>query len=233
MNVTELAKSYYGYNEKTCNEFERAAKRTLMNTRGDIPCDKCKKPWCCNQYLTGTLFEGIVLAGKIGKNQPQAAQAAMASQQAVTQAKLLKSIIAKHKGELFEEAYMPIWDTFTKSWMDERHSCAFLTEGRCSIYEYRPFVCRAYFVACEPELCNPSNSEFIPVLNHMELMASVMETEIAFLEQVFGEGALAGIPMPLGYAIHFGRLLLTRGLDTVHLAMAVFAGDLGLAQLRH
>jgi Fe-S-cluster containining protein len=53
--------------------------------------------------------------------------------------------------------------------------CPFLEDGRCSIYEVRPFNCREHYVLSEPLLCQVSLDAPIPAGTRMEYRAVANE----------------------------------------------------------
>jgi Fe-S-cluster containining protein len=53
--------------------------------------------------------------------------------------------------------------------------CPFLDDGRCSIYEVRPFNCREHYVLSEPLLCRVSLDAPIPAGTRMEYRAVANE----------------------------------------------------------
>lgn len=48
---------------------------------------------------------------------------------------------------------IPITDSQRRLYFDQKIPCAFLLDGKCSIYNVRPYKCRVYFVFTSPEKC--------------------------------------------------------------------------------
>lgn len=80
-------------------------------------------------------------------------------------------------------------------------ACAFLEDGRCTIYAARPMACRAYFVASDPELCGRRERTTIAIVGNAfyhhgaSMIAEAIDSEILEVDDlasvvlhVIGEG---------------------------------------------
>lgn len=58
-----------------------------------------------------------------------------------------------------------------EAWFRLRRPCLFLQGGACSIYEHRPFTCRAYHVVSDPADCSPDRpGQEVRRVNHLHAM---------------------------------------------------------------
>lgn len=60
-----------------------------------------------------------------------------------------------------------------KPWFEAVHPCAFLADGRCSVYAARPTACRSYFVTSDPANCQAgAESNVVRFVDNAEILAT-------------------------------------------------------------
>jgi Fe-S-cluster containining protein len=129
-----------------------------------VSCFGCKFSGCCHTNVDITTDEAALYAEKIKSGEVPINHQRLNRQAAVSD-KL-------ESGEKFDE-----WGKLS---FDERR-CVFLSpEGRCRIYDDRPFVCRKWYVAEEHYTCDDYNGTgLIQVIQRAEELASAA---FSFLE---------------------------------------------------
>ena len=129
---------------------------TLNSKRGKNIIVKCSKgcDTCCRQLITISIHEALLLTYLV--NQLNFAEKSRIKESfdriisQLEQKKILKDLIDYHINS-FEDK-KAIVDLQKKYW-DLQLSCPFLVDNSCSIYPYRPFICREYLVSSAPEKC--------------------------------------------------------------------------------
>lgn len=96
-------------------------------------CHGCTSAGCCYQKVMTNLVEVLPLVRHLRQT---------GQQQPALRAQL------RHVGERME-------GVSPEAWFDLAIPCPFLVERRCSIYAYRPWVCRAHHAWSVAEICSP------------------------------------------------------------------------------
>lgn len=97
-------------------------------------CATCTTPGCCSQKVVSPFYEALPIARELrrtGRDTPDLRARLRAdadAMEAVTR----------------------------KAWLRAARPCAFLADGRCSVYAARPFSCRTYLVTTAPANCQPN-----------------------------------------------------------------------------
>lgn len=113
---------------------------------------------CCRQLIPTSIVEAQAVANAVAR-MPSAKQKAVRKRfdQALTrleQAGLLAPRGEVPRAELVFDAGEPDpWDALNARYVALRLDCPLLENGRCMIYEERPFACREYLVTSDPSLC--------------------------------------------------------------------------------
>jgi len=122
-------------------------------------CPTCTTPGCCYQKVISPFVEALPIARQIrdeGRDTPE-----------------LRAEL-RAEGERIELAGRA-------QWMREARPCAFLADGRCTVYRNRPFACRTYYVMSDPANCQPSAPDGkVKFVNTVDLMASLLERAMIF-----------------------------------------------------
>jgi Fe-S-cluster containining protein len=99
--------------------------------KGAISCFGCTRSGCCHTNVDITQSEAELLADRV----PEAALPRLEMQAALPDADSTKA------------GYFEAWRKLSF----EDRACVFLVEGRCSVYEDRPGVCRKWFITEDPK----------------------------------------------------------------------------------
>jgi Fe-S-cluster containining protein len=84
------------------------------------------------------------------------------------------------------------WDALSRRYLELNMACPFLIEGRCSVYEERPFACREYAVTSSPEHCATLSDQLAP-LPRPVLMTQALSLTVDRLE----DAAPSTLALPL------------------------------------
>jgi Fe-S-cluster containining protein len=84
------------------------------------------------------------------------------------------------------------WEDVSRGYFELDLACPFLVEGRCAVYEERPFVCREYTVTSPKELCSTLSPDVDP-LPRPAYPTEAMAATVDRLEEVHP----AILPLPL------------------------------------
>jgi len=195
--IRKLVKEAQNKRRRFVREFNTKVQK---RNRGKITCASCEHPWCCYQLVAAGLFEGAIIADHLMRTKQEELFVA-AAQQGTEQFELM--------------ADLPLDDAEGRSlvseqWFDSRQPCAFLKEGRCSIYQQRPLTCSCYWVISPAADCGPPSGKDIWAVNHTAPVGWGISLDSAFAKAVLGEDDLVA-QMPLGYAVRLGFRLLTEG----------------------
>ena len=96
-----------------------------------ISCDTCKQTDCCNQVVSTTLNEAILIAKRL-RDEGRDTKKFRAR---------LRDVAVGQKSMSRDE------------WFQTRTPCPLLDKERCTVYEDRPACCRAWLVVTPPEKC--------------------------------------------------------------------------------
>lgn len=128
---------------------EGAAQRALLKpkllsiakTTGQVPsCNTCtqKDPGCCYQKVVVPVHEALVIAEHLAAG-------------------------GRDTSELREQLRRDGHDMSVATraqWFKSKRICAFITDdGKCGIYNVRPFACSSYFVVSDPARCHPDSED--------------------------------------------------------------------------
>lgn len=97
-----------------------------------ISCDTCKQTDCCNQVVSTTLTEAILIAKRL-REEGRDTKAFRAR---------LREVSVGQKSMSRDE------------WFETRTPCPLLVKGRCSVYSDRPAGCRGWYVVTPKEWCS-------------------------------------------------------------------------------
>jgi len=139
-----------------------------------ISCLTCTLHGCCKQQVMVGFYEGVLIAdhlAKTGRDTP----------------KLRKTLRASARAQ----------DGLSHSeWFEDNRSCVFIADGRCSIYDVRPAVCRGHFVITPPDDCDGDGR-----VNYLSITHAISDRCSEFYQ---GLAPLMGLDP--GAALYFGRL---------------------------
>ena len=144
-----IDKSIYDEMEKVLLESDALMERPLREGRADLgakpSCHACTEPACCTQALYVTFAEVLPLV------------------------RFIRGIDRFDTPELrarLRELGYRMESGNTADWLEEREACAFLLDGKCSVYEYRPVRCRTYWVFSSANLCKPPSGNTVKFANY-------------------------------------------------------------------
>jgi Fe-S-cluster containining protein len=107
-----------------------------------VSCHTCTVPGCCRQMVLCHLFEGLPIAARLVAEGRDTVE--------------LHARLRRDADQIDRDGAV--------AWFDRGPGCAFLADGRCSVYEDRPTPCRAYYVTTPPELCSARSGTRIAYL---------------------------------------------------------------------
>lgn len=114
------------------------------------------------------------------------------------------------KEKLRESADMQFGTTF-EVWLMALIPCPLLNEeNRCSVYEARPLICRAYYAVSDPYYCHPhrlgDDTKIVP-------RDEVVDAFHAEQEKVLRRNKLQLLTMPIGHALLLAERVCTGDID--------------------
>lgn len=88
--------------------------------------------------------------------------------------------------------------------------CPFLDDGACSIYGLRPVSCSSYAVVSDPKNCFPPEVNGVRIVDNSQVAIWAMGVDREIAREIYGieDKNFCITPMPLGYAIATGGLML-------------------------
>jgi len=182
-----------------------------------IPCEMCRKPFCCNQFVTVYTFEALAIGYLLGAFKKDAmGKFADEIFRATKQDKMLWDskdgpyylLASKTDEKTFKNAF----HKFQIEWMNKNNKCSFLDDNnKCAIYEYRPLACRDYMVLCDPSECNPENTELIPMVNADKLILEYFSMDAAFMGEIMNidDELTISLPLPFGTGLNLATRVLS------------------------
>ena len=116
-----------------------------------------------------------------------------------------KIIAATEKNERVEQKVL----TAAHNWFLRKEPCAFLKDGRCTIYPIRPTACATYFVVdrCAPGI---GSTDIVGMVDTNEVMEKVVQFTNLWLG-FWSKGPELVHPLPLACAVVFGLDLMQYG----------------------
>lgn len=137
-------------------EMDKMLVRYTESTGEPVSCHSCTQtfPGCCNQKTMIEFFEALLLARHVKRTGLDTAE---------------YRVMLKQLGEEME-------GTDRATWFHANHRCIFMTDqGRCSVYAFRPLVCRLYYVASPQENCQPGVRIGIRFINHAAILGHAIQ----------------------------------------------------------
>lgn len=130
---------------------------TIRKNKNDGIVTKCSKgcSTCCRQLITISIHEAILLVYLVDmlnseeRNRIRHSFDEILSK--IEQHNFLKDLIYFHIDN-FEDKDAII--NIQKEYWELQLACPFLVDNSCSIYPYRPLICREYLVSSEPQKCS-------------------------------------------------------------------------------
>jgi len=129
-------------------------------------CITCATPACCYLKIFVYLFEVFPLARHLretGRDTPELRQQ-------------------------LEDVGNRMENSPTAEWLDGWTPCPLLTDGKCSVYAYRPVRCRTQFVFSPADLCKPPSGKEVkwandlPILEHARTVATEIHRVVRIKE---------------------------------------------------
>lgn len=183
---------------------------------------------CCYQLIPVSVPEMIALEAAIAKL-PGPRQAAIKKRFAAALARLEAAGLILPKGDQARTGLVSTassdatsqWNEVSEAYFNLDLACPLLENGRCSVYDDRPFVCREFMVVSAPEHCEKLDASVKPVPRPVYMTRA--------LADVAGElegHSLVTLPLPLMLewlaahkdeleSGHPGELLLETLLDVI------------------
>lgn len=128
---------------------------------------------CCRQLITLSPLEAHAIADYVDRSPELAAKSeeALERWRSDTAWRLDLSESIEHFRQADGYVSGPEGGRLEADYWAAGIACPFLHEGRCSIYEVRPFNCREHYVLSDPLLCRVSLDAAIPAGTRMEYRA--------------------------------------------------------------
>jgi len=106
-------------------------------------CESCSSPGCCHQLVLLSVAEAFPIARRLAQE----------GRDSATFKEKLKTVGAEQE------------KLGRREWWKRAEPCVFLRDGRCSIYDLCPIMCRSYFSWSEVELCQPPRSSTVKTVS--------------------------------------------------------------------
>jgi Fe-S-cluster containining protein len=162
-------------------KFEMVVRDEVARTRKTISCTPgCSS--CCYHPITISLFEGVLIYRWLVRH----------NKWTLKLQQRLQEVSEMQHGQSYEV------------WLFALIPCPLLQDNRCSAYEARPFICRAYYATSDPYYCHPHrlgpDTKIIP-------RQSVVERYHEEQAKILREHKLQFLTMPIGTAVLLGEKL--------------------------
>lgn len=129
--------------------------------KASISCFNCTQSGCCHTNVDITESEAELLADRVPAENME---------RLIKQAAVHDTDKTPDNQNRNDEKYFSEW----KKLSFEDRACPFLVEGRCSVYEDRPSVCRKWLVTTDPKLCaDIEHTGRIAIVETAEVISSV------------------------------------------------------------
>lgn len=150
--------------------FEEAQGETVSCTRG------CTA--CCKQQVLATVAEGLVIARYLLKLYPKE--------------KLMSLLSVLEFQAKFQDKVSAV------DWFDSNNMCGFVDEKThdCTIYKYRPAMCRFHCVISPAEDCAKDSGHTVATPDTTEAEAHVLKSSVAFMRAAGQGGVMAPGTLP-------------------------------------
>ncbi|WP_419778961.1 YkgJ family cysteine cluster protein [Maridesulfovibrio sp.] len=192
--VDILPEIYTIYNKVLQSTLEEHS-RNGLHTKCDKGCETC-----CHQLITVSIHEAILLVHLVNSlNEPERSRIKNAFDtilEKLEEKGLLKDLLDFHVNKFDDKANII---NIQKEYWQLNQSCPFLVDDSCSIYPFRPFICRQYLVSSDPAYCKGSfkNDHLvkkIPLTHDFASAAASFDGEEAIFTR--------GIPLPTIFLIN-------------------------------
>jgi hypothetical protein len=92
-------------------------------------------------------------------------------------------------------------------WLQQRIPCIFLVEDKCTVYPYRPWVCRSHFVSSPAAQCSDITAvdSTLPIQHTNPMYFGMLNAAAAIVPLPYG-----AIPLPL--SLKWARVFLQHGI---------------------
>ncbi|BBB90527.1 MAG TPA: YkgJ family cysteine cluster protein [Methylomusa anaerophila] len=139
---------------------------------------------CCNQLIPISISEAFYLNDLI-QNLPREKQTAVNK-------RFQSALHIMNKKRLFTRGNNPtVNKNIDQDYFNLKISCPFLESNICSIYEFRPFVCREYNLTSNPDFCiDPYHNS----IEKIKIKRNIGALVAAFTARLYG---LPPIPIPI------------------------------------
>jgi Fe-S-cluster containining protein len=159
------------------------AVRAATEALGHGPsCTECITPGCCFQYVLLTLAEALPLARRLVRDSRDTQE---------FRAQLRRAgVVMRLRGR--------------DGWWKMAEPCALLTDGRCSVYEDRPVMCRSHYVWSEPRLCQPPKVETVKMVEMVGVGRTMLTVNLEVCQQLGlddGRVYISNLPAMLDIAL--------------------------------
>ncbi len=169
--------------------------RNGLHTKCDKGCGTC-----CHQLVTVSIHEAILLVHLVNSmKDPERSRIQKAFDNILEKLEdkgLLKDLLDFHVNKFDDKANII---NIQKEYWHLNQNCPFLVDASCSIYPFRPFICRQYLVSSDPAYCKGSfkNDRLvkkIPLTHDFASSAASFDGEEAIFTR--------GIPLPTIFLIN-------------------------------
>jgi Fe-S-cluster containining protein len=206
--LRKLVKQVRDKRRRFVREFNAVAARMAPRKGRAISCSSCVEPWCCYQIVAAGLFEGAIIADHLLRTKQEDLFRRVAEQGAEQ-----LGLYPGGRVSTDQEAN----DAAGSAWFNRREPCAFLRDGRCTIYQRRPIACSCYWAVTPAEQCAPPSGKDVATVNHSIAIAWRVSADTVFARAAgMGNGETLVVQLPLGYAVRLGFRLLTEGPESLH-----------------
>lgn len=170
-----------------------------QSTKGVVPSCSNGCDICCYQLITVSIHEAILLAyivDNLGTAEKKRLKTSFANILITLEKNnLLKDLIDFHTNHFGDKELI---SSIQKEYWNLKLSCPFLLDNSCSIYPYRPLICRQYLVSSDPVCCKGSFKN-----DHLVTRIPLTHDFASAAASFDGEEAITtrGIPLPIIFLI--------------------------------
>lgn len=170
-----------------------------QSSKGIVPSCSNGCDMCCYHLITVSIHEAILLAYIIDNLAAAEKERIKHSFEKILvtleENNLLKDLIDFHTNHFGDKKLI---SSIQKEYWKLKLGCPFLVGNSCSIYPYRPLICRQYLVSSEPVYCKGSFKD-----DHLVTRVPLTHDFASAAASFDGEEAITtrGIPLPIIFLI--------------------------------
>ena len=178
--IVSMAKEYKAKADEKIKKFNDGIKK------GEMDCQLCRQPHCCNQITPIFLYEAALIAHFLVDNHTEKTHRLLET------GALQEEYMEKNARTIIYDG-VPMGAQGASLWFVRQQPCEFLVFGKCQIYDIRPATCATYWVPkssrtkCGSVIQNPDD------MDGGRITADLMTLDMEFTKRAF---QLPGLVFP-------------------------------------